>query len=123
MPKENNNDSIDYVNFDDLFLEFEERGKSPTNTSIKHNVSNKYTNGKNLSLFLHNGYRKQLDDQSRSMIVTEGPITFNLTHYSFYILPQDTTNNNTMLYVGIIIVIVAIISLITIVVIRSINKA
>lgn len=117
------NNSISSTDIDNpLVLNFAASGELPVNASVRYDVSEKYTNGTKLSLFFYNEETKQLEDQSQTLTVNNGFITFNLTHCSYYVLSQDAADN-TLLYVGIVIVIVVIISLIVVVLVRSRRKA
>ena len=111
-----------------LVLKFEASGELPKDASVKYFLDEAYENGAELSLFFYNEETNKLEDQSQVVTVTDGFVTFNLTHCSSYVLAEISpdaavTSDNTMLYVGIAIVILAIIASIVVVMVRSKNNA
>ena len=104
----------------------------PGTMNVAKELEDKYDNGTKLSLFFYDAVEKKLVDQEQIVTVTNGVVTFNLTHCSSYVLAEISSNvviddtvadNNTMLYVGIAIVIVVLIISIGVVLFRPKKKA
>jgi len=93
-------DAMSYKNIENpLVLNFAANGELPMNAYVNYYVGDMYENGTELSLFFYNEGTKQLKDQSQTMIVTDGFVTFELTHCSSYVLAE--VSHDMMLYLGI----------------------
>ncbi len=103
-----------------LVLNFAASGELPINASVTYYVGDDYADGTVLILFFYNEETKQLEDQGQDVTVTDGKVTFDLTHCSSYVLaePSPGEDDNTMLYIGIAAAAIAIIAVAAIVIRR-----
>ncbi|MEA4978107.1 MAG: leucine-rich repeat protein [Methanomassiliicoccaceae archaeon] len=103
-----------------LVLNFAASGELPINASVTYYVGDDYADGTVLTLFFYNEETKQLEDQGQDVTVTDGKVTFDLTHCSSYVLaePSPEEDDNTMLYIGIAAAAIAIIAVAAIVIRR-----
>jgi hypothetical protein len=105
---------------DSLVLDFAASGILPKNVTLTYYVGDKHADGTELLLFFYNEDTKNLEDMRQSLIVTDGYVTFTLTHCSYYVfieLNSDTAENTTF-YACLAIIAIMLISIVTAISIR-----
>ena len=104
-----------------LVLNFAASGELPNNALVSYRVSDDYEDGTVLNLLFYNEETGKLELKAENLVVTNGVISFELTHCSKYILaeeiPSDSAEDNgvpnsvyaiVIVVVGIVIAIAAV---------------